>query len=136
MRPSTMRRRFPPSSRSSRVRHWRDRLSMWLIGRLVEDVIETSDAHIENGRITSAGMVLGHSHRLVLMSELLTHQLQQLATYLREEVYYHPEKLVMEQKARRIIHGLFDAFAGEPRLLPRPVQERLDGTEPERVVCG
>src|SRR5437762_2826061 len=107
----------------------------WMIGRLVEDVIETSDAHIEGGRITSAGMVLGHSHRLVLMSELLTHQLQQLATYLREEVYYHPEKLVMEQKARRIIHGLFDAFAGEPRLLPRPVQERLDGTDRYRVVC-
>ena len=61
--------------------------------------------------------------------------LLQLATYLREEVYYHPEKLVMEQKARRIIHGLFDAFAGEPRLLPRPVQERLDGTDRYRVVC-
>src|SRR2546426_600584 len=107
----------------------------WMIGRLVEDVIETSDAHIEGGRITSAGMVLGHSHRLVLMSELLTHQLQQLATYLREEVYYHPEKLVMEQKARRIIRGLFDAFVDEPRLLPRPIQERLDGTDRYRVVC-
>src|SRR5207249_11583655 len=98
-----------------------------MIGRLVEDVIETSDAHIEGGRITSAGMVLGHSHRLVLLSESLTHQLQQLATYLREEVYYHQEQLVMEQKARRIIHGQFDALAGEPRLLPRPVQQRSEG---------
>src|SRR2546430_17292387 len=52
----------------------------WMIGRLVEDVIETSDAHIENGRITSAGMVLGHSHRLLLMSEVFTHQLQRLST--------------------------------------------------------
>ena len=45
------------------------------------------------------------------------------------------EKLVMEQKARRIIRGLFDAFVDEPRLLPRPIQERLDGTDRHRVVC-
>ena len=107
----------------------------WMIGRLVEDVIRTSDAQIQGNRVTSADMAPRHPHRLVVMSELLTHQLQQLATYLREEVYYHPEKLVMEQKARRIIRGLFDAFVDEPRLLPRPIQERLDGTDRYRVVC-
>lgn len=107
----------------------------WMIGRLVSDVIATSDALIRDSGAASADAVQRHAHRLVLMSELLTHQLSQLATYLREEVYYHPEKLVMEQKARRVIRGLFEAFVGEPRLLPRPVQERLDGTDRYRVVC-
>src|SRR3989442_5653948 len=87
----------------------------WMIGRLVEDVIMTSDAQIQGNRVTSADMAPRHPHRLVVMSKLLTHQLQHLATNLREEVYYHPEKLVMEQKARRIIRGLFDAFGDEPR---------------------
>jgi len=106
-----------------------------VIGRLVEDVIKTSDAQIGLRGVSSADAVLRHPDRLVGMSELLTHQLRQLATYLREEVYYHPEKLVMEQKACRIIRGLFDAFVSEPRLLPRPVQERLDGADRHRVVC-
>ncbi len=107
----------------------------WMIGRLVEDVITTSDSEIRRAGVASTDAVRRHAHRLVVMSDLLTHQLRQLATYLREEVYYHPEKLVMEQKARRIIRGLFDACVGEPRLLPRPVQERLDGADRHRVVC-
>ncbi len=125
---------LPPASWKRRDVRIREAIR-WMIGRLVEDVIKTSDAQIRRSGVSSADAVLRHPERLVGMSDLLTHQLRQLATYLREEVYYHPEKLVMEQKARRIIHGLFDAFVSEPRLLPRPVQERLDGADRHRVVC-
>jgi len=107
----------------------------WMIGRLVSDVIATSDVLVRDSRVTSADAVRRHPHRLVGMSGLLTQQLSQLATYLREEVYYHPEKLVMEQKARRVIRGLFEVFVDEPRLLPRPIQEQLDGADRHRVVC-
>src|SRR5436309_944919 len=97
---------------------------------------ECSNASLEGQVVDVADMIGYSTHDLDDALHIgLADELQQLATYLREEVYYHPEKLVMEQKARRIIHGLFDAFAGEPRLLPRPVQERLDGTDRYRVVC-
>jgi dGTPase len=107
----------------------------WIIGRLVEDVIATSDLRIRNAGITSADAAMHAEQRLIRMSELLESQLRQLAAYLREVVYYHPEKLLMEQKARRVVRGLFETFAAEPRLLPRGVQERLAGADVYRVVC-
>jgi dGTPase len=107
----------------------------WMIGRLVEDVIATSDSRVRNTGVTSADSAMHSEHRLVRMSELLESQLRQLAAYLREVVYYHPEKLLMEQKARRVVRGLFETFAAEPRLLPRGVQERLADADVHRVVC-
>jgi len=106
----------------------------WMIGRLVEDIIQTSDARIRAAGIESADAAM-RADRLVRLSDLLETQLRQLATYLREVVYYHPEKLLMEQKARRVIRGLFETFVTEPRLLPRGVQERLGGADVYRVVC-
>jgi dGTPase len=106
----------------------------WMIGRLVEDIIQTSDARIRAAAIESADAAM-RADRLVRLSDLLETQLRQLATYLREVVYYHPEKLLMEQKARRVIRGLFETFVTEPRLLPRGVQERLGGADVYRVVC-
>lgn len=125
---------LPPDSWKRRDVRIREAIR-WMIGRLVEDVIQTSDEQVRSNGVGSADAAMRHRHRLVVMSELLTGQLRQLATYLREEVYYHPDKLAMEQKARRIIRGLFEAFTSEPRLLPRPVQERLEGSDRYRVVC-
>jgi dGTPase len=71
----------------------------------------------------------------VRLSDLRERQLRQLAFYLRDVVYYHPEKLLMEQKARRIVRALFEVYVTEPRLLPRVVQERLDAADPYRVTC-
>ncbi|MGH2426771.1 MAG: hypothetical protein ACRDF1_10910, partial [bacterium] len=106
-----------------------------MIGQLVEDVIQTSGAAIARHKIALGEEAMRHGERLVAMSELLEGQLNQLAFYLRDVVYYHPEKLLMEQKAKRIVRGLFEAFAGEPRLLPRGVQERLESGNTHRVVC-
>lgn len=107
----------------------------WMIGHLVEDVIRTSDAELRKSGVETADAAMRHPQRLVPMSSLLSGQLQQLAFYLRDVVYYHPEKLVMEQKGRRIVRGLFEAFVREPRLLPRVTQERLENADVHRVVC-
>lgn len=107
----------------------------WMIGRLVEDIIQTSDGRVRDAGIDSADDAMRAGPRLVRLSDLLETQLRQLATYLREVVYYHPEKLLMEQKARRVVRGLFETFVSEPRLLPRGVQERLGGADVYRVVC-
>jgi dGTPase len=106
----------------------------WMIGRLVEDVIGVSDAALGGAGTRSADDVL-RAPRLVRLSDLRERQLRQLAFYLRDVVYYHPEKLLMEQKARRIVRALFEVYVKEPRLLPRVVQERLDAADPYRVTC-
>ena len=111
----------------------------WMIGRLVEDVIRTSAERLRAAAPDSPEAAM-RLPRLIRLSELREGQLRQLAFYLRDVVYYHPEKLLMEQKARRIVRGLFETFAGEPRLLPRVTQERLHDTPIARVVgdyiCG
>jgi dGTPase len=106
----------------------------WMIGRLVEDVIQTSEAALSASGVASAADAL-HAPRLVRLSDLRERQIRQLAFYLRDVVYYHPEKLLMEQKARRIIRALFEVYVNEPRLLPRVVQERLGAADPYRVTC-
>lgn len=128
------RRALPAGSRKREDVRIREAIR-WMIGRLVEDVIRTSAASIERAQVSSAEQVLQHRGRLAAMSEVLEGQLRQLAFYLRDVVYYHPEKLLTEQKARRIVRGLFEAFAREPRLLPRGVQERLEDGDAHRVVC-
>lgn len=107
----------------------------WMIGRLVEDVVATSAERITQAGVRSADAAMHHSHRLIEMTGLRAGQLRQLALYLRDVVYYHPDKLRMEQKARRIIQALFDVFVKEPRLLPRVTQERLEAADCRRVVC-
>jgi dGTPase len=125
---------LPPGSRKREDVRIREAIRL-MIGQLVEDVIQTSGAAIARVKITSGDQAMRHRARLITMSDLLGSQLRQLAFYLRDVVYYHPGKLLMEQKARRIVRGLFDAFVKEPRLLPRSVQEGLESGDRHRVVC-
>ena len=125
---------LPPGSRKRTNVRLREAIR-WLIGRLVEDVVRTSVERIEQARLTSPEAAMRSALRLVEMSELRSGQLSQLARYLREVVYYHPDKLLMEQKARRIVHALFEMFVKEPRLLPRVTQERCAVAERHQVVC-
>lgn len=107
----------------------------WMIGRLVEDVVRTSDETLHRSGAGLPEDAIRFPERLVRLSDLRAGQLEQLAFYLRDVVYYHPEKLLMEQKARRIVRALFDMFVREPRLLPRVTQERLERADGHRVVC-
>jgi dGTPase len=125
---------LPPGSRKREGVRVREAIR-WMIGRLVEDVIATSDEAITANRVRSADDAMRHDRRIVVMSALRDGQLRQLAFYLRDVVYHHPEKLLIEHKARRIARGLFEMFIREPRLLPRVTQERLPSADVHRVVC-
>jgi dGTPase len=126
--------RFLPKTSRQRLEVRVREAIRWMIGRLVEDVIQTSEAALREVAPQSADEALRAS-RLVRLSDLRERQLRQLAFYLRDVVYYHPEKLLMEQKARRIVRALFDVYVKEPRLLPRVVQERLEAADPYHVTC-
>jgi len=125
---------LPPGSRRRADVRVREAIR-WMIGALVEDVIHTSAAALGTAAPEDAEAVMRHPTRLIRLSEVREGQLRQLAFYLRDVVYYHPEKLLMEQKARRIVHSLFEMFVNEPRLLPRVTQERLKDAPVQRVVC-
>lgn len=125
---------IPPGSRKREDVRIREAVR-WMIGRLVEDVVRTSDEALRRSGIGSAEDAMRIPERLVRLTDLRAGQLEQLAFYLRDVVYFHPAKLLVEQKARRIVRALFDTFVREPRLLPRVTQERLERAEAHRVVC-
>jgi dGTPase len=125
---------LPPGSRKRADVRVREAIR-WMIGRLVEDVVTTSAGRIAASGVRSADEAMSHPERLVALSESLRRQLLQLAAYLRDVVYLHPDKLQMEQKARRVVRGLFEVFVEQPRLLPRVTQERLHRADVYRVVC-
>ena len=53
--------------------------------------------------------------------------------FLREQLYWHYQVLRMTDKARRIIRDLFEAFMGEPRLLPPQDQARASQDKPRAI---
>ncbi|HXF82395.1 MAG TPA: deoxyguanosinetriphosphate triphosphohydrolase [bacterium] len=133
MRGEVPARYLPPGSRRRPEVRVREAIR-WMIGHLVEDVIATSARRLAEAAPLSPEAAMA-APRLIDLSALRQEQLRQLAFYLRDVVYYHPEKLLMEQKARRIVRGLFEMFTQEPRLLPRLTQERLTDAGIPRVVC-
>jgi dGTPase len=62
-------------------------------------------------------------------------QLEQLETFLQQEVYGHRRLARMDAKARRLVHAVFDAYLAEPRLLPERYVQRIDQQGPHRVIC-
>ena len=71
--------------------------------------------------------------RLVAYGEALQEDLQALRVFLREQLYWHYQVLRMTDKARRIIRDLFEAFMGEPRLLPPQDQARASQDKPRAI---
>src|SRR5690606_34252776 len=52
-------------------------------------------------------------------------KLVELKDYLYERVYYDPRVVRMVHKGRMVLRKLFEAFSGNPKLLPLHVRERL-----------
>ncbi|MBT8137718.1 MAG: deoxyguanosinetriphosphate triphosphohydrolase [Gammaproteobacteria bacterium] len=90
-----------------------------MIAEVVNDVIFDSRQHIEAAGPASIDDIRGHGTTLIGFSDAVRGRHLDLKAFLRDELYRHHEVLQMTEKARGIIHALFDAFFGNPGLLPR-----------------
>ena len=94
-----------------------------MIDALVRDLIATTRANIA----AAAPLQLEDVHRaprLVAFSATMGSEQRSLKAFLNDNLYRHFQVLRMTNKARRIVTDLFDAFLGEPRLLPPQYQQR------------
>jgi dGTPase len=89
-----------------------------MINRLVTDLIETSAARLRDSGVRSAAEVRALPAPLVGFSDATREQNRALKTFLREHVYKHYKVRRMTAKARRVMTGLFEAFFGDPALMP------------------
>ncbi len=97
-----------------------------IVDEVVVDVIESSAARLEAAGVTDIEQVRGRDRPLIGMSESMQAQHLELKRFLLEHVYRHQRVLRMTMKARRVVQQLFEALAGDIRLLPA---EYRDGAE-------
>ena len=93
-----------------------------MIGAQVTDLLVESGRRID----AAAPQSLADVHAappLIAFTEAMQDENRKLKGFLREHLYHHYEVLRMTAKARRIIQDLFEAFTGNPRLLPPQYQE-------------
>ena len=106
-----------------------------MIGALVEDLLAESGRRIAAAAVATLEDVRA-APPLIGFSSAMQAENRELKTFLRENLYRHYQVLRMTNKARRIIGELFEAFTGDPRLLPPQYQQMADGEAPGAENAG
>jgi dGTPase len=89
-----------------------------MINHLVTDLIDSSASRLAAAAVRSIAEVRSHPAPLIGFSDQTRELNHALKTFLREHVYRHYKVRRMTAKAQRVIRELFDAFFGDPALLP------------------
>jgi dGTPase len=106
-----------------------------LIGSLINDVVGTTLAGIEQHQIQNPGAVRKHSSRLVSFSPEIGAKNIELKKFLRRRLYRHYKVERMRVKAERFLTMIFESYRKNPSLLPWSHQDRCEEFGRERVIC-
>src|SRR5690606_31157438 len=88
------------------------------ITAMVEDVVRHALDRIALLRPTSVEDVRAAGRRLVAFSEAMAEREGELKRFLFHRLYRHPQVLAVREQAERGVRALFDAYMGDPWLLP------------------
>ena len=102
---------------------------------LTDDVITETTRRIELLKFTSPIDIQKTNQRIVSFSDTAAGQLEQLQQFLLENVYHHPQALLRDEQAHRIIRELFQTYLRDPSLLPERYFRRIDSDGLQRVIC-
>jgi dGTPase len=89
-----------------------------MINRLVTDLIDTSAARLRSAGVETAAEVRARAAPLIGFSDSTGAANHALKSFLRERVYKHYKVQRMTSKARRVMTRMFEAFVGDPGLMP------------------
>jgi len=102
---------------------------------LTDDVLAETTRRIESLKPATPTDIQSAQQCVVSFSEDTAQQLDQLQKFLLENVYHHPQALLRDEEAHRIIRELFQAYLGNPSLLPERYIIRIDDDGLHRVIC-
>ncbi|WP_287601831.1 deoxyguanosinetriphosphate triphosphohydrolase [Thiothrix sp.] len=88
-----------------------------MIGKMVVDLIESSQAAIRASGVQSVADVRAQSVALMRYGDDMRQQKNVLKKFLRENLYFHPTVYRMTWRARKVIRALFEAYWQDTRLL-------------------
>lgn len=89
-----------------------------MINRVVTDLIETSRDRLTHARIESPDQARRHPEPLIAYGEETRAETLELKRFLRNQLYAHARVKHVSEEAALVVRSLFDAFMGDPRLLP------------------
>ena len=129
-----IRRRFPDGPLGTVRRPILDAIH----AALIRDATAESQRRLTEAGVTSVDdvrRVAPDAPGLVAVSDETNAQLEALEAFLMERVYRHHRVVRMDAKARQFIERLFEAYCGNPRLLPPRFFKRVEDQGIKRVVC-
>ena len=110
-----------------------------MINIMVVDLINNSQHLLDEYRIKTLDDVREAPGTIIRQSAAMQANILELKQFLRTKLYHHFRVRRMTRKAYRVIAELFEAFAGDPLLLPPDYSEKLQAqesdTEKMRVIA-
>jgi len=106
-----------------------------LIGRLIDNLVQTTAAAVVQAKVTSQDDVRNHEQRLVAFSPEMAAMNRNLKSFLWRRLYSHYKVERMRVKSERFITLLFESYATHPTLLPPAYQEKFASCGQMRVIC-
>ena len=113
----------------------RHRMIRQLVGIMVTDMVEATDARLKESRAKTAIDIQKLKHNVVGYSEDMQRRNRELKDFLYRNLYRHHRVVRMQVKAERLISELFSAYQSEPAMLPGSVQKFIDKRSLERAIC-
>jgi dGTPase len=102
---------------------------------LLADIVEETTRRVRAARVQTADDVRAAGEDLVALSGPMAEKLAVLEGFLLTHLYRHHRLIRMDDKARRFIDRLFDAYVQTPGLLEPRFAERIPEQGLHRVVC-
>jgi dGTPase len=113
----------------------RHRMIRHLVGLMVTDMLQSTDARLNESAAKSALDIQKLKHNLIGYSEDMQRRNRELKDFLYKKLYRHFRVVRMQVKAERIISELFEAYKNEPAMLPDHVQVFITKRGLERTIC-
>jgi dGTPase len=107
-----------------------------MIDFLVNDLIDASSAAVAAAAPADAEAVRGRTEPLLCFSDEVREEHLELKRYLRENLYRHYRVLRMTNKARKVVHDLFEVMLEDVDLMPTEHQAGARRLEAEAGRAG
>ncbi len=115
--------------------HKRIRACKNVLAAMADDVLKTTACTLDALGIASPEDVRSANRRCVCFSDRMAADVEQMQSFLLNNVYLSAKHAELDQAGRKIIRELFETFIADPSQLPPRYQRRIDSDGLHRVAC-
>jgi dGTPase len=106
-----------------------------LADHLMEDATRSSASNLAELAPSSAADAQAAGHRLLTFTLPMRVKIQNLRTFLSENLYHHPGVREVNQRACQVLQGLFEFYHAHPHLIAERAVLRIKKEGVSRAVC-